>query len=162
MYNANGENGATIYGGGEITFVDASPDRIEMAMVANTLSLKEQYAAWVYYVFTSAGIATDIDYINAIDTANYEFTGIRWKNVSSPTAPLKVTGGYAWDSVTLDPMTLIDTSGGTIFLAPAHVVSYAVGSGVTAQDITDIATAAALAVVSDGKTLTVPKFLGLK
>jgi hypothetical protein len=95
-----------------------------MAMVANTLSLKEQYAAWVYYVFTSAGIATDIDYINAIDTANYEFTGIRWKNVSSPTAPLKVTGGYAWDSVTLDPMTLIDTSGGTIFLAPAHVVAY--------------------------------------
>ena len=124
VYNANGENGATIYGGGEITFVDASPDRIEMAMAADTLPLKEQYAAWVYYVFTSAGIATDIDYINAIDTANYEFTGIRWKNTSSPTSPLTITGGYAWDSSTGLAITLVDTSGGTIFLTPDHVVAY--------------------------------------
>ena len=156
VYNANGENGSTIYGGGEITFVDSSPDRIEMNIAAGTLSLQKQYAAWVYYAFTSAGIATDIDYINAIDTANYEYTNITWKNTSSPTAPLKITGGYAWDSSTLDPMDLIDTAGGTIFLAPAHVVAtiVTVGGDVITGDIATVlaaipsASATATAVLS--------------
>ena len=139
VYNANGENGATIYGGGEITFVDASPDRVEMNMTASTLSLQKQYAAWVYYAFTATGIATDIDYINAIDTANYEFTNIRWKNTATFPATLTITGGYAWDSSTGLAITLVDTAGGTIFLMPDHVVAYATGSGVTAQDKVDIA-----------------------
>jgi hypothetical protein len=45
---------------------------------------------------------------------------------------------------------IIDTAGstGNIFLAPDHVVAYATGSGVTAQDITDIAAATAAAVPS--------------
>lgn len=166
VYNSNAENGATIYGGGEITFVDSSPDRVEMAISTNTLSLPKMYAAWVYYAFTSAGIAVDIDYINAIDPANYEYTNIKWKNTSSPSVKLKITGGYAWDSSTLDPMDLVDDTGGTLFLAPAHVVSYATGSGVTPGDVADIAsasaTAAATAVWDDSKALTVPKFLGLK
>lgn len=139
VYNANAENGSTIYGGGEITFVDASPDRVDMNMAAATLSLQKQYAAWAYYAFTATGIATDIDYINAIDTANYEFTNIRWKNTATAPATLTITGGYAWDSSTGLAITLVDTSGGTIFLMPDHVVAYATGSGVTAQDITDIA-----------------------
>lgn len=144
VYNANGLNGSTIYAGGEITFTDAAQDLINMDMSANTISLGTQYAAWVYYAFTSAGIATDIDYINAIDTANYEFTGIKWKNTSSPTAPLKITGGYAWDSVTLDPMDLIDDTGGTIFLTPPHVVAYATGSGpLTPSQESQLAAAAA-------------------
>jgi hypothetical protein len=143
VYNANGENGATIYGGGEITFVDASPDRVDMNMTAATLSLQKQYAAWAYYAFTATGIATDIDYINAIDTANYEFTNIRWKNTATAPATLTITGGYAWDSSTGLAITLVDTSGGTIFLMPDHVVAYATGSGVTAQDVADIAAASA-------------------
>lgn len=169
VYNTNAVDGSTVT---DISFVDASPDRIEIALSsAGTFTLKSIYAAWVYYAFTEIGIATDIDYIRAIDPANYETSNILIKNTSSPSASLKLTGGYIWDADTLDPMDVIDESGGTLFLAPPHVVSNTVivsGSSVITGDIADVLAAIpstsdnATAVWADSKALTVPKFIALK
>jgi hypothetical protein len=59
--------------------------------------------------------------------------GYTIKNVTSPSVPLKITGGWITDGDTGDPIDIIDTTGGTIFLAPPHVVAYASG-GSTESD----------------------------
>jgi len=121
-------------------------------VASNSVSYPQIYAAWVYYAFGAVGIASDIDYISAVDTANYIFSGMRIKNTSSPTEPLTITGGYGRDSVTEAAVTLIDTTGGTIIAAPDHVVSYASGSGLTAlQDANLSATAAATTTYLDSQ-----------
>ena len=135
VYNANAITGSGVTG---VTFTDAATDVVNINVVANAISWKTIYAAWVYYVFGATGIASDIDYIDAVDEANYILSNMIIKNTSSPTAPLEVTGGYGRDSVTGATIDLADTTGGTLIFAPDHVVSYAVGSGVTAQDKTDI------------------------
>lgn len=137
-YDDNAVDGSAVTG---VTFTDASPDVVNIDVAANTISWKTIYAAWVYYAFTETGIATDIDYIDGIDTANYILSNMQIKNTSSPTAPLVVSGGYGRDATTGASVDLVDTTGGTLIFAPDHVVSYAVGSGVTSQDKTDIATA---------------------
>ena len=153
VYNANAITGSGVTG---VTFTDAATDVVNINVVANAISWKTIYAAWVYYVFGATGIASDIDYIDAVDEANYILSNMIIKNTSSPTAPLEVTGGYGRDSVTGATIDLADTTGGTLIFAPDHVVSYAVGSGVTAQDITDIAaasgTAAATATLAAAQT----------
>jgi hypothetical protein len=162
-YNSNGIDGSSVTG---VTFVDAAIDVMNINLTA-PINLQNLYAAWVYYAFTVTGIATDIDYIKAIDVANYVYSNLIWKNTSSPAIPLKITGGYAWDANTLDPMDLIDTTGGTIFLAPPHVVSNVVtvgGVNVITGDIADVPTTSEIvtAIQADSQTLTVPKFLALK
>jgi hypothetical protein len=138
VYNNNAITGSGVTG---VTFVDSSPDVVNIDVAANTISWKSIYAAWVYYAFTSTGIATDIDYIEGVDEANYILSNMKVKNTSSPSEPLEVTGGYGRDATTGAAIDLVDTTGGTLVFAPDHVVSYAVGSGVTSQDKTDIATA---------------------
>lgn len=140
-YNSNAINGSTVTG---VTLTDSATDVMNLNLAGGTISLASMYAAWVYYASTEAGIRTDIDYIEAIDPANYVYSNLLWKNTSSPSVPLKITGGYAWDSATLDPVDLVDTAGGTIFLAPPHVVSKVVtvgGVNVITGDIGDIPTA---------------------
>ena len=168
MYNANGIDGSTVT---TVSFVDSSPDRVEIN-VATSLSISHIYAAWVYYAFTATGIATDIDYIRAIDGANYEFSNMVIKNTSSPSVPLKLIDGYLWDVTTGDPMDCIDTSGGTIFLAPPHVVVKTItlsGSNVITGDIDDVTAKVQAGLSAQGLTtskvdslLTTGKFLGLK
>lgn len=145
VYNANGITGSGVTG---VTFTDAATDVMNINVVANAISWKTIYAAWVYYAFGSTGIASDIDYIDAVDEANYILSNLIIKNTSSPTAPLEITGGYGRDFTTGATIDLADTTGGTLIFAPDHVVSYAVGSGVTAQDITDIATASGTAAAT--------------
>lgn len=120
VYNARGTDGSTITG---VTFTDSTTDKMNIDISAGSVELADLYAAWVYYAFTEAGIRTDIDYIFAKDISNFIYSNLKWKNTTSPSVPLKITGGYAWDSVTEDPIDLVDTTGGTIFLAPPHVVS---------------------------------------
>lgn len=141
VYNSNAVNGSLVTG---VTFVDTTTDRMEIALAGGEISLKNMYAAWVYYAFTATGIATDIDYIEAIDAANYVYTNLVWKNTSSPSVPLKVIDGYAWDSVTGDPIDLIDTSGGTIFLAPPHVVVKTISTSASVVEGTPATVAAAV------------------
>jgi hypothetical protein len=92
----------------------------------------------VYWLYTEAGIRDESRFFEAPDTANYRIFGFKIKNVTSPSVPLKITGGYGVDGDSGDPMDIIDTTGGTIFCSPPHVVSYAVGSGVTPADIVAI------------------------
>ena len=145
VYNNNAIDGSGVTG---VTFTDSSPDVVNIDVAANTISWKSIYAAWVYYASTSTGIATDIDYIDGVDEANYILSNMKIKNTSSPTAPLEVTGGYGRDATTGAAIDLVDTTGGTLVFAPDHVVSYAVGSGVTSGDVTDIAAAVLTAASS--------------
>lgn len=146
VYNANAIDGSAVAG---VTFTDSTVDVMNIDIDAGEVNLGQLYAAWVWYAFSETGITTDIDYIQAIDQANYIYTNLRWKNTTSPSVPLKITGGYAWDVGTEDPIDLVDTSGGTIFLAPPHVVAKTItvsGSSVITGDIADLPTAAEVAV----------------
>lgn len=156
-YDDNAIDGSTVTG---VTFTDSSPDVVNIDVASNAITWPSIYAAWVYYAFTSTGIATDIDYIDGIDTANYLLSNMKIKNTSSPTEPLVVSGGYGRDATTGASVDLVDTTGGTLIFAPDHVVSYAVGSGVTSQDKTDIATAVLTAASSAPIQADIRKVIG--
>lgn len=136
VYQDNAIDGSAVTG---ITIDDPT---MLINVSTSTISLPSIYAYETYWLATAAGIIDEGRIINAVDTANYIFRG-GWKikNASSPSVPLTITGGYMVDAATGTAISLIDTTGGTIFLAPMHVVPYATGSGVTAQDKLDIATA---------------------
>ena len=136
VYQANAINGAAVSG---ITIDDPT---LLINVSASTISLQSIYAYEVYWLSTAAGIVDEGRIVTASDTANYIFEG-GWKikNTSSPSVALTITGGYMVDATTGTAISLIDTTGGTIFLAPDHVVPYATGSGVTPGDKTDIAAA---------------------
>ena len=136
VYQANAINGSAVSG---ITIDDPT---LLINVSASTISLQSIYAYEVYWLSTAAGIVDEGRIVTAPDTANYIFEG-GWKikNISSPSVALTITGGYMVDATTGTAISLIDTTGGTIFLAPDHVVPYATGSGVTPGDKTDIAAA---------------------
>lgn len=160
-YNSNAVDGSAVTG---ITIVEGATDRVQIAIAGGSVSWASIYAYQCYWLFDATGITDDGAFIEAPDTANYILTGFKIKNTHA-SIPLVITGGYGVDS-TGSVSALYDTTGTSIFPAPAHVVPYATGSGVTPGDVADIAsasaTAAATAVWDDSKALTVPKFLGLK
>lgn len=147
-YNDNAIDGPAVYATSGITFTDASPDRVNCNIAGGAVTYKTIYACFVYWNFTATGIANDFTYIEAPDTANYILSGMKIRNTSA--TALSVTGGWGRDATTGASVDIIDTAGstGNVFLAPDHVIAYATGSGVTAQDITDIAAASATAVDS--------------
>lgn len=165
-YNSNTVDGSAVTG---ITFVDSgSNDRVDCNIAADTVPLKDIYAAFVYWNFTATGIANDFTYIDAPDTANYILSGMKIRNTSAD--PLKITGGYFYDS-TGSVENCVDTAGstGNIFPMPAHVVPYqTTGTYAITGDISTVLAAIpsasdnATEVWSNNKALTVPKFLGLK
>lgn len=148
-YNANAVDGSTIT---DVTFTDASPDRVNVDKAGGALAYPQLYAAFVYWLSTATGIADDFAYINAPDTANYLFTAMKIRNTSA--TPLTLTGGYGRDSTSGLVADIVDVAGstGNIYPQPDHVVPFATGSGVTSQDKIDIAgavlTAAAAAPIS--------------
>lgn len=135
-YNDNAIDGSTVT---DITFTDASPDRVNVNKAGGSLTWPNLYAAFVYWMFTETGIADDFAYIDAPDTANYLLTAMKVRNTNA--ADLTITGGYGRDATSGLVADIIDTAGstGNIFVAPDHVVPFATGSGVTAQDKIDIA-----------------------
>lgn len=162
-YNSNAVDGSAVTG---ITFVDSgSSDRVDCSIAADTVPLKDIYAAFVYWNFTATGIANDFTYIDAPDTANYILSGMKIRNTSAD--PLKITGGYFYDS-TGSVENCVDTAGstGNIFPMPAHVVPYqTTGTYAITGDLQDALDAIAdvpTDVWANSKALTVPKFLGLK
>lgn len=80
--------------------------------------------------------ATD-DIIEAVDPANYKVYDFKLKNITSPSVPVVLIGGWAVDGVTGKSIDLIDNSGGTLFNAPDHVVAYSTsgGGGATAAEV---------------------------
>lgn len=123
VYVANAIDGSTIT---EITINDGA-NRHDINAPSGEITLQEMYAYAMHYRFTSVGMAGGILATTATDTANYTLTGKTIKNTSSPTAPLKITGGWITDGDTGNPIDIIDTTGGTIFLAPPHVVAFGTG-----------------------------------
>jgi hypothetical protein len=102
------------------------------------LTLQQLYAYETYWLQTEEGIRDEQRFINAIDQANYSLVAFKIKNVSSPSEPLVISNGYAKDSVTGEAIDVIDTSGGTIFMAPDRVVPFSTsggGGGDTKEDI---------------------------
>lgn len=128
VYNLNGVDGSAVT---DITFTDAATDIVNIDIATGATTWQDIYAAFVYWMFTSAGIADDIAYVTATDTANYRLTSMKIKNTSSPSVPLKITGGYGVDYTTGDSIDLVDTTGGTLFTAPNHVVPFSAGAAAT-------------------------------
>lgn len=135
-YNDNAVDGSAVTG---ITFTDAATDLVNCNIAGGSVTWATIYAAFVYWNSTSTGIANDFTYISAPDTANYILAGMKVKNTGG--TPLSVISGYGYDATTRASVDIIDTTGGSIFLAPDHVVPFATGSGVTGGDITSIAAA---------------------
>lgn len=145
VYNSNAVDGSTITG---ITIND-SLDSVQIAISGGSTTWKDIYAYQVYWLYTSAGIVDDGAFIEAVDQANYKFTGFTIKNTSSgPVVPLVISGGYGVDNTTLASIDILDTTGGTIVLAPDHVVSSVVtvsGVNVITGDIADVPTVTEIA-----------------
>lgn len=135
-YNSNAIDGSTI---ADVTFTDAATDLVVCNLAGGSTTYPRLYAAFVYWLFTSAGIDDDVTYIDAPDTSNYKFTSMKIRN-SNATA-LTITGGYGYDATSGLVADIIDVAGstGNIYPQPDHVVPFATGSGVTSQDKIDIA-----------------------
>lgn len=158
VYTANAIDGSTIT---DIEFVDST---MHININTGSISAGQVYAYEVYWLYTEEGIRDLGQTIEAVDQANYRVTGVTIKNVTSPETPLSITGGWLVDSVTGLAVTLLDTTGGSIFNAPDHIVPFATGSGVTPGDVIDIANAvqtelnddfAAIPTATDTATATV-------
>ncbi|MFA5170435.1 MAG: hypothetical protein WC426_02635 [Sulfuriferula sp.] len=127
VYATNGINGALVTG------IIISDTLMLLEISTGALTWAQIYAYETYWLTTAAGITDFARIIDAIDTANYILTSFKIKNISSPSVPLVITGGYGRDSLTGQAVTLIDNTGGTIFCSPDNVI--AVKAGISTADI---------------------------
>jgi len=140
-YNTNAIDGSTVSN----ISIDDSTNLVKINLSATgTFSNKSIYAYQVYWLNTEAGIRDDFAFITAPDTANYIYENFQWKNTGTGT--LTIVDGYPRDVTTGLSVTLIDTSGGNICVAPDHVIPYSVGSGLTAGQAAQLSTIATDAV----------------
>lgn len=123
VYVTNAVDGSTVT---DITIDDTN---LLVNVDTGSVSYARIYAYETYWLTTAAGIRDEGRFIEAVDPTNYIFTDFKIKNITGPSVPLELTGGYARDSVTLAAIDLIDNSGGTIFCAPDHVVAFESGGG---------------------------------
>lgn len=149
-YDSNAVTGSAVTG---ITFTDAATDLVNINIAADTTPLKDIYAAFVYWLFTAAGIDDDVAYIDAPDPANYIMTSMKFRNTS--TDPLKITGGYFYDSTgSVENCVDVAGSSGNIYPMPAHVVPYqTTGTYAITGDIADIPSYVAGTAVDGSTTL---------
>jgi hypothetical protein len=117
VYAANAVNGALVTG------ITISDTLMLIQVAGGSITWAQIYAYETYWLTTAAGITDFARIIDAVDSANYILTSFKIKNISSPTAPLVITGGYGRDSATGLAGTLIDNTGGTIFCSPDNVIS---------------------------------------
>jgi hypothetical protein len=169
VYITNAIDGSTV------TDVVINDEGLLVEVSTGEITLQDIYAYETYWLSTADGIIDEGRFIEAIDEVNYKFYNFKIKNVSSPIAPLTITGGWAVDGATGVAIDLLDISGGAIFMAGEHVVAKIVtvaGGSVITGDITDVPASVWGANISSytgnsaGKKLkdglTVGKFLGLK
>lgn len=139
VYVTNAIDGSAVSG---VTFTDAATDLVNVNVPGGTISWGQIYAATAYWLFGAVGIANDIAMIDAPDPANYRFAAMKVKNTSSgPVVPLTITGGYGYDATSGSISDVIDTSAGSIFPMPDHVVSKVVtvaGGDVITGDIATV------------------------
>mgnify|MGYP007096398784 CR=1 FL=1 len=133
VYSTNGIDGSTVSG------VAITDDTLLLQISVGAMTWGQIYAYETYWLATEAGIVDEGRIIIAPDPANYLFDGDwRLKNVTSPSAPLTISGGFGRSVGTGTTASMIDTTGGTIFATPDQVIAFATGSGVTSQDKVDI------------------------
>lgn len=136
VYNDNAIDGSAIT---EVTIDDAT---FKVNIDAGEITWAEIYAYECYWLFTSVGIQDIGKTITAVDTANYRVDSAMFiKNITSPSVPLVLTGGWGVDATTGSSIDLVDTTGGTIFNAPDHVVAFVPSVSVTPTDLENIADA---------------------
>lgn len=132
IYVANAIDGSAI---SNIQIIDGT---LLVEVDTGVVSLQQIYAYETYWLYTEEGIRDESRFITAVDQANYIFEDFKIKNVQAGSTPLVITGGYMKDSVTEEAIDVIDITGGTIFLAPEHVVPFSTsggGGGDTKEDI---------------------------
>ena len=135
VYSTNAIDGSTVTG---VTIDDTN---LLVNVSTGSMTWQDIYAYETYWLGTEEGIRDEGRFIVAKDTANYIFYSFDIKNVSSPSVPLVISGAYAVDSGTGASIDIVDTSGGTIILAPDHVVeklTTVTGSNVITGDIADL------------------------
>lgn len=145
VYNTNGVDGTTVTG---VTIDDAL---LLVSVSTGTITWQDLYAYETAWLFTEEGIRDEGRFTKATDVANYTWYGFKIKNTSSPSTPLVISGGYGVDSETGQAIDLLDTTGGSVFLAPDHVVAKVVSVGgvnVITGDIADVPTAAEVATAT--------------
>lgn len=130
VYGTNGIDGSTITG---VTIDDFN---LRVNVNTGSVSWGAIYAYNVYWLNTPEGIIDEGRFIEALDQAHYKFYGFKIKNVSDPSVPLKLTGGFGVDSASGSIEDMIDYSGGTIFCTPDNVVgfAYSTGSGLSVEE----------------------------
>lgn len=140
IYAANAIDGSTV------TDVVIDDSRLRVDVSTGVISWQSLYAYETYWLSTAEGIRDEQRFITPVDQANYIFEGFKIKNVSSPSVPLVIAGGWAKDDITGDTLGLIDTSGGTIFSSPDRVIPFATSGG---SALTPTQNAALMAIKPD-------------
>jgi hypothetical protein len=130
VYVVNAIDGSTI------TDIEIDDANLLVKVDTGSISWARIYAFETYWLGTEEGIRDEGRFIEAIDPANYIVYNFKVKNVSSPSLPLALTGGWAVDGTTGKSIDLVDNTGGTIFNAPDHVVAYATSGGSGGGDAT--------------------------
>jgi hypothetical protein len=152
VYNLNGVNGSTVTG---VEIVDGT---LRVQVSTGSITWQELYAYETYWLWAEVGIRDEGRFAFAPDIANYRWYDFKLKNTTSPSVPLVVSGGYGVDGDTLTSIAMIDTTGGTIIMAPDHVavkfIDLAPGSSVVTGDIADVAAECQSALTSQGYTMT--------
>lgn len=151
VYIANAVNGSTITG---IT-VNDTLNKVEIAIAGGSVTWQSIYAYGVYWLSTAAGIIDDAAFMTAVDVANYKLSNFLVKNTSSPVISLVISGGYGVDLATGASIDILDVTGGTIVLAPDHVVSSVVtvgGVNIITGDISEIPAKVQTGLTTQGYT----------
>jgi hypothetical protein len=128
VYNTRAQDGAAVSG---IAINDAS---LLIEVTTGTIEWGALYAYEVYWLATEAGMIDEGRIITALDSANYVFEGAwKIKNMSSPSVPLVITGGWGRSAADNTTQSLIDTTGGTIFAAPDQVYTTVISTDYSAM-----------------------------
>lgn len=133
VYNTNAIDGEIITG----VTIDYSTDRI---MLEESTTWANIYARRTFRLYQENGISekSSVSFLLAIDTANYKLSGLKLLNVSNPSVPIGITGGWAIDFTTNKSVDTVDNTGGTIFSMPEHVIPYetsgGAGGGLTTEE----------------------------
>lgn len=132
IYNTLGIDGSTIT---DIEYEDIN-QRINLD-IDGTWSIHDIYAYEKALLFTEDGIRENGEIITATDTANF-FIGDDFKILNRSISGIVITDGWIRDISTNNALDTLDLTGGTIYIAPEHVVAFETsggGGGATPADI---------------------------
>jgi hypothetical protein len=128
VYTNNGVDGFSVTG------ILIDDDALLIEVEDGLFTWGQIYAFETAWLYSEEGIRDEGRFITALDSVNYILENFKIKNISSPSLPLLITGGWGRDSITNQSITLIDTSGGAIFSNPDLVIAVDTGSGLSPSE----------------------------